>query len=276
MLSVTEIETLLADPFAIYAKHVLKLRPLDPLEQETDAIDYGSLVHRGIEIFLGDVGAGWPGQADAKLREAMGLALAEARVRPALAEWWLPRLYRIADWVAAQETQRRSVAAPDSDRAGGDGATGRCPAQKFRLRGRADRIERYAGGRLAILDYKTGAPPSQAAVDAGFAPQLPLEAAMAQAGGFGAEWTGAVAELTYWHLTGGFEAGEARKLFKGDAARTAEAAAAAASNLAELIASFDDPATPYLSVPHPGRVPRFSDYAQLARRAEWSEAGDDP
>ena len=273
-LSVTEIETLLADPYAIYARHVLRLRPLDPLEQETDAIDYGSLVHKGLELFLRDAKATWPASARRRLREAMDRALAEALVRPALAEWWLPRLYRIADWVAEEETLRRGLAAPEHIAAEvvGDWAL---PDRNFRLRGRADRIERYAGGRLAILDYKTGAPPSQSAVDQGFAPQLPLEAAMAQAGGFGPDLIGQVTELTYWHLTGGFEAGEARRLFKGDAERIGEAVVAAAGSLQELIAWFDRPETPYLSVPHPARAPRFSDYAQLARRAEWSEAGDE-
>jgi ATP-dependent helicase/nuclease subunit B len=273
-LSVTEIETLLADPFAIYARHVLRLRPLDPLEQETDAIDYGSLVHRGVEVFLRDAGAKWPPNAGLKLRQAMETALGLAKVRPALAEWWLPRLYRIADWVAEQESLRRSVAAPMriAPEVSGEWAL---PEVNFVLRGRADRIERHAGGQLAILDYKTGAPPTQKAVDEGFAPQLPLEAAMAQAGGFGEDLTGLVTELTYWHLTGGFVPGEVRVLFKGDPVRIADAVATATSSLRDLIAAFDDPATAYLSVPHPGRTPRFSDYAQLARRAEWAEAGEE-
>jgi ATP-dependent helicase/nuclease subunit B len=273
-LSVTEIETLLADPFAIYARHVLKLRPLDPLEQETDAIDYGSLVHRGLEIFLAAHGAKWPPRADLRLREAMAEALLEARVRPALSEWWLPRLHRIADWVAEQERDRRSLAAPELVAPERLGAWA-LPEANFVLAGRADRIERYAGGRLAVLDYKTGAPPSQAQVDAGFAPQLPLEAAMAEAGGFGGDLVGQVTELTYWHLTGGFIAGEARGLFKSDAARIADAVGTAAAKLRALIAAFDDPARAYLSVPHPGRAPRFSDYGQLARRAEWAEAGEE-
>jgi ATP-dependent helicase/nuclease subunit B len=273
-LSVTEIETLLADPFAIYARHVLRLRPLDPLEQETDALDYGSLVHRGLELFLAEFGASWPPGADLRLRKAMERALAEARVRPALTEWWAPRLYRIADWVAAQEALRRSRAAPQRIAAEVSGLWA-LPEQSFQLRGRADRIERHAGGTLAILDYKTGAPPSQTAVDQGFAPQLPLEAAMAQSGGFGPDLIGQVTELTYWHLTGGFEPGEARALFKGDAARIADSVATAGTKLRALIDWFDRPETAYLSVPHPGRAPRFSDYAQLARRAEWSEAAEE-
>ena len=74
------------------------------------------------------------------------------------------------------------------------------------LTGRADRIEQRRDGGLAILDYKTGTPPSQKDVDAGLAPQLLLEAAMLEAGAFGPTLSGTVEELTYWHLTGGFHA----------------------------------------------------------------------
>ena len=55
-LSVTEIETWLRDPYAIHARHVLQLRPLDPLDQETDAADYGVLVHAGLHRFLREHG----------------------------------------------------------------------------------------------------------------------------------------------------------------------------------------------------------------------------
>ena len=69
------------------------------------------------------------------------------------------------------------------------------PGGLFRLIGRADRIERRREGGLAILDYKTGTPPSQKEVDAGLAPQLLLEAAMAAAGAFGEGIAGAAEEL---------------------------------------------------------------------------------
>ena len=274
-LGVTEIETLLGDPYAIYARHVLKLRALDPLEQETDAIDYGKLVHAGLEVFLRETGAAWPPDAAGRLRSAMEAALKQADIRPALFEWWAPRLFRIADWVADQEITRRGRAAPVqiASEVAGDW---RLPAPlDFVLRGRADRIERYPDGTLAILDYKTGTLPAQTAVEAGFAPQLPLEAAMAQAGAFGGSVTGSVTELTYWHLTGGFEAGEVLALFKGDADKIADAVRIAADKLHDLIAAFDRPEQPYLSTPHPDRAPRFSDYGQLARRAEWDVTKDE-
>jgi ATP-dependent helicase/nuclease subunit B len=272
---VTEIETWLADPYAIYARHVLRLKPLDPLEQQTDAAQYGALVHKALQLFLAETGSRWPPNAAERLRAAMDRALREAGVRPALFEWWAPRLARIADWVCAEEIRRRVADSPaaifpeiagvwDLDVPGG-----------FRLTGRADRIEVWPSGSLSILDYKTGVLPSAEKVTAGHAPQLPLEAAMAGAGAFGAAARGSVTDLIYWRLTGGRLAGEARAIGRGDAAVVADLAHGARRGLIDLIARFDDPAQPYLAQPHPGRLPRFPEYAQLARAAEWGRGGDE-
>jgi ATP-dependent helicase/nuclease subunit B len=274
-LRVTEVQTWLEDPYAIYARHVLKLEPLKPLEEETDAADYGVLVHAGMQPFLSAHGADLPPRAAEELRKAMDRALRVAGHRQALAEWWAPRLARIADWVASEEIERRGQAVPVQV---ASELSGKWPITTaggpFELRGRADRIDRWADGRLAIFDYKTGAPPSQKQVEAGFAPQLPLEAAMAEAGAF-AGIAGQAAELVYWHLSGGYVAGEATSLWKGDADAVAGATRAAAENFRALVATYDDPDRAYLAQPHPGRVPRFPQYAQLARVAEWIAAGDE-
>lgn len=275
-LSVTEIETWLRDPYAIHARHVLKLSKLPPLDEATDAADYGSLVHAGLRHFVEQHGVRWPPDAAEQLRRAMARALAEADLREALAAWWAPRLERIADWVVCIEAKRRSERPPAAIvvEAGGTYELDR-PGGLFRLTGRADRIERRSDGSITILDYKTGTPPSQKEVDAGLAPQLLLEAAMAQAGAFGDAVSGAVDELIYWHVTGGFHAGELRTLFKGDAGVIARAVGDARDALCGLIDTYDAADRRYLSQPQPGFAPRFSEYAQLARVAEWSAAGDE-
>jgi ATP-dependent helicase/nuclease subunit B len=275
-LSVTEIETWLRDPYAIYARHVLRLMALDPLEQETDAADYGTLVHAGLHRFLDENGIRWPPNAAERLRQHLIGAMQRAGMREALRNWWEPRLARIADWVATIEIDRRAghelqqlwPEIPGSwelQRRGG----------RFTLVGRADRIERRRDGTLAILDYKTGRAPTTKDVKDGMAPQLPLEAAMAAAGAFGAERRGMAAELAYWHVTGGYRPGEQLSVFKGDPASLSACIAEADMKLRELIDAFDDPARCYLSQPHPARAPRFSHYAQLARVAEWAAAGED-
>ncbi len=274
-LRVTEIETWLRDPYAIYARHVLRLRALDPLEQSADAADYGTIVHGAIAAFLGKLPDRYPRDAAARLRADMDAALETAGLRPALTAWWRPRLNRIADWAAEQERQRRVAGPKPAIRSEVSGEWSvPCTGLPFQLRGRADRIERNADGSLAILDYKTGAVPTSRDVEDGLAPQLALEAAMAAAGVFGPDLTGPAAELTYWHVTGGYEPGTEIKLFKGDPGQTAAIADEASRKLCDLIHAFDDPNRAYLSQPHAGAAPRFSDYTQLARVLEWAALED--
>jgi ATP-dependent helicase/nuclease subunit B len=275
-LSVTEIETWLRDPYAIHARHILRLPVLKPLEEATDAADYGTLVHDGMRRFLAKHGAGWPADARSQMRLAMDQALASAGLREALRRWWAPRLERIADWVCATEDSRRTdrpPAAIAAERAGWLDL--HRPGGTFRLTGRADRIERYADGTLAILDYKTGQPPTQKAVAAGLAPQLLLEATMASKGGFGQALTGSAAELVYWQLTGGIDPGKAVPLYKKTPNAIPIVADDAYDRLCDLIDAFDRPEKAYLSRPYPDQADRFAQYEQLARVAEWSSAGDE-
>ncbi len=274
-LSVTEIETWLRDPYAIYARHVLRLRALDALEQSADAADYGSIVHDGLHRFLARLGLAWPDDAATQLAADMDAALDAACMRPALAVWWRPRLRRIARWAADADADRRADRQPTLLRSEMSGEwTFDAPAGPFTLRGRADRLERLADGTVAILDYKTGKPPGEKDVEEGRSPQLPLEAAMVQQGAFGAEVTGPVGELAFWHIPGGYEPGQATALFARKAARLAEVVHAAQESVRLLVAEFDDPLKPYLSQPAPGAAPRFSDYRRLARVAEWAAADD--
>ncbi len=110
-------------------------------------------------------------------------------------------------------------------------------------------------------------------VAAGLAPQLPLEAAMAMDGAFGEAMRGTPVELVYWHLSGGFVPGEVRPALK-DNSGLEDVVATARDKLRDLVHRYDDPTQAYLSRPHPGQAPRFSDYTQLARVAEWA-AGED-
>ncbi len=180
--------------------------------------------------------------------------------------WW-PRFERIARWfVDTERARREAIVALSSEVRGRLEIAG--PAGPFILTAKADRIERARAGGLAVIDYKTGALPTGKEIAAGFAPQLSLEAAIAEAGGFEGVAAAPVEALAFWRLTGGEPAGEA-KLVKGDAGELARAARA---GLERLVARFDDADTPYHAVPDPARRPPFNDYAHLARVAEWADA----
>jgi len=270
-LWVTEIETWLRDPYAIYAKHVLRLRALDPIDADPGAAERGIFIHAALHRFLQTFPDELPDDAEDKLlavgRDCFGEALRYPNVR---AFWW-PRFERIAGWVVAVERERRALITQSFGEMSGTLAL---PAKhsSFTLSGKADRIDRLVAGGLAILDYKTGGLPPVGEVKTGYAPQLALEAMIAAAGGFPGIAPATVAQLIHWRLNGGDPPGIER-IDAADAAAATALATAARQGLERLIAAFDDPATPYRAWPQPDRGPRYSDYTHLARVKEWLPGG---
>jgi ATP-dependent helicase/nuclease subunit B len=145
----------------------------------------------------------------------------------------------------------------------------------FEIIGRADRIERHRDGSVALIDYKTGTVPSKGDVLEGFAPQLALEAAMIEAGGFSDIAKATVGALAYWKLGGGDPAGAVMHEID-DPAELRELIDGTLAGLKDLIAAFDDPQTPYLVMPRPDKAPRYSDYAHLERIKEWLAGDEEP
>jgi ATP-dependent helicase/nuclease subunit B len=148
-------------------------------------------------------------------------------------------------------------------------------ARTFTLRARADRIERLAGGRYAILDYKTGAVPTEKQVRIGISPQLTLEAAILRNGGFPDVPAGAsIAALVYVSLKGGEPAGDHKPIdFKnGDADVNA---VRALDKLKAVVERFEDEQQPYLPLILSMWKNRYGTYDHLARVKEWSVGGDD-
>jgi ATP-dependent helicase/nuclease subunit B len=270
-LSVTEIETWLRDPYAIYARHVLRLKALDPIDADPGAADRGLFIHAALDRFLREFPRELPEDAEERLLVIGRQCFGDALRHPSVHAFWWPRFERIAGWVIEAERERRAVVAQSFGEIAGM-MTLPSARGPFTLSGKADRIDRLTDGGLAILDYKTGVLPPQNEVESGYAPQLALEAAIAAVGGFPGVPAGPVAALVHWRLTGRNPPGEERR----DAENPAEAATlaeAACSGLERLIAAFDDPATPYRAWPRPDRGPRYSDYAHLARVAEWLPGG---
>jgi ATP-dependent helicase/nuclease subunit B len=269
-MSVTQVETWIRDPYGVYARRILRLRALDPIAADPGAADYGNAVHHALEQFAATYPAQIPTgrEAEAALlafgREAFG----ELLTRPGVRAFWWPRFQRIAAWFLAQEAERRPAILPLVTEAKGSlDLPG--PAGSFTLTAIADRIDRLADGAINIIDYKTGVVPTETELKQGRSPQLPLEAAIASAGGFPGVPGGGAATLSYWRISGGREAGKIKDI-KADGNALAQAAQ---EGLQALIAEFDDPATAYLARPRPAIAPRFSDYDHLARIKEWSAGG---
>ncbi len=273
-LSISDVTTLLADPYAIYARRILRIRELASLDEESDQSQFGDIVHAGLASFFADPAHMAAPNGAHILARALQKAMHDTKPRAALEPWWAARLERIAVWIFKAEQERRaSFGAPLA-------IALEQPAEMslmdgFVLKGRVDRIERRADGQIAIMDYKTGVPPSATDVAAGTAPQLPLEAVMAEAGAFGPGLAGAVAELVYWRLSGRHEPGMENALFSAKPDQLREVIDTARAMLPALFAKFADPTTPYLAAPHPARQNPYDPYAGISRRAEWANDDSD-
>ncbi|HEX7776890.1 MAG TPA: double-strand break repair protein AddB [Parvibaculum sp.] len=269
-LSVTEIETLIRDPYSIYARRILQLRVLDPIDADVAAAERGTIIHAVLEAFTRAHPAALPANAREELLRIGRDIFAGAMERPGVAAFWWPRFERIADWIAARERDWRANMALAHAEMKGEVEIPVGPAnvgRKIVLSGRADRIDEMKDGTLAIVDYKTGMPPSARQVEIGLAPQLPLEAAMAERGGFPGLAPRASSALLYLRLTGGEKAGELRNV-GGDGLVEKTWA-----RLLELLAQYEEEATPYRSRPRPMFASRFAEYDHLARVREWSASG---
>ncbi|MFY0692978.1 MAG: double-strand break repair protein AddB [Paracoccaceae bacterium] len=179
-LSVTRIERLIRDPYAIYARYILNLKPLDPLHATPDAPLRGQALHSILEKFVESTRDGLPGEARAHLLRIAQDVFEREVPWPATRAIWLAKLERAADWFVEHELQRRSVARPVAVE-----VTGRVALQDppFVLEGRADRIDMTPEGELILYDYKTGALPTKDQ-QTYFNKQLPLLGAMAERAGF--------------------------------------------------------------------------------------------
>jgi ATP-dependent helicase/nuclease subunit B len=288
-LSVTEIETLVRDPYSIYARHVLGVTPLEAIDADPDAAERGTIIHEALAEFVRAHPSALPPDSLEQLLRCGKQAFARIKDFPGLAAIWWPRFERAARWLVGVEKDRRAEIDRVFAETNGsmEFVAGGYP---FRLTARADRIELGRDGAVAIIDYKTGKPPTLKEAIVGFAPQLPLEAAIAKLGGFkDVPQPTRIAEVLVIKPSGGEPPGDLFPLdpaaAKGDARKLADAreirtcddlADHAHRKVEELISSFADDLAPYQSIPRPRFRSRFGDYDHLARIKEWSaQAGDE-
>jgi ATP-dependent helicase/nuclease subunit B len=278
-LSVTAIEDWLRDPYTIYARHILRLAPLDPVDMPLSAADRGSAIHESLGEFTREYPAALPDDTLGVLRRIGEKHFAPLMERPEARALWWPRFGRIARWLAEWEAARRGDIDLIVAESQGDIEIALDRHRKFILSARADRIERRSDGGYVILDYKTGQPPSGKQVRMGLSPQLTLEAAILRGGGFDKIDAGAsVAELAYVRLSGNNPPGEHKtlelKIKQNDTPQLPnDAADYARAQLEALVRRFDNPEEPYRSLVLSMWTARYGDYDNLARVKEWSAAG---
>ncbi len=254
-LSVTEIKTLIRDPYAIYARHVLKLKPLDPLRPEPDPRLRGVVLHEILEIYLRRGGGG----RDVLMSIAEAV-IAEKVAWPLARTIWLSRIAKAADAFLAFTAATGGTPALLEEK----GAV-QLPGIDFTLTGKPDRIDRLEDGRLLLIDYKTGEPPSPKQ-QLHFDKQLLLLAAMAEEGAFKGLDAEEVAKVVYVGLKS--------QLKTQEVALTPGQLAEVWAEFARLIAAFARPGQGYTARRALESVRDASDYDHLARFGEWDMTDD--
>ena len=256
-ISVTAVDRLKADPFAFYAQAILKLRSIDPVDADFSARWKGEEVHKVFELWLKDDHC----DPDRLRARAERLLQGEA-VHPMVRALWAPRLLEAIDWIAGVEREnqaegRRPIAAEADGEAALAGVT---------VYGRADRIDRLPDGGLAIIDYKTGQPPSQKAVNEGFALQLGLLGLIGRAGGFEGV-SGDPEAFEYWSLAR--YRGKFGRLMRPDKdMEPGEFLVHAGRNFAQVAGDYLAGSKPFTAKLNPAYAP-YGDFDQVMRLEEW-------
>ncbi|MGI9525210.1 MAG: double-strand break repair protein AddB [Hyphomicrobiaceae bacterium] len=266
-MSVSDVEAWIANPYAIFAKKILKLHRLPPLGAAPDAALRGSIVHNALGEFVCQYPRQLPGSPDQELLKIAMRMFAELKAHPRIEAFWMARFGRFAAWFGATEPAlRKDVVTTIGEKDGVMLLDG--PAGPFTLTARADRIDVGRDG-LTITDYKTGSDLQGLARRACAlqAPQLLLEAMIARAGGFNEIADTRIAGLRYISAAGGDPPGAIVELEVGD---VEQLVLEIHRELQSLIALFDDETTPYVATRRSQFRYDFDDYAQLARIAEWA------
>ena len=261
VISVTEVDRLKADPFAFYAKSMLRVSPLDNVDAEPTAAWRGTMIHAVFDKWFKEDKL-HPG----KLVERVAAIFDDAGMHPVMRAMWQPRLMEAIDWIAEQVAADKSVGREviESEIRGSVDIAG------VKLKGVADRIDR-TDGALAIVDYKTGAPPSAKAVEAGFSMQLGLLGLIAKRGGFEGI-TGTPTDFEYWTLRknkkGGFGERTSPVKSKSTGLTPDNFVAAAAKSFSDAAERWLTGDEPFKAKLNPAFAP-YTDYDHLMRLGEW-------
>ncbi|KRE09330.1 hypothetical protein ASE63_21735 [Bosea sp. Root381] len=274
-LSVTDVETLYRDPYQIHARRILKLDALDPLVEDPSAQDRGNLLHDIVASFAETYPEQLPADALGRL-----IAIGEEKFRafddaPEVRAFWWPRFLITAGHFIGWEQARRGQLSRIGVELGTGAEFPLADGARFRLSGRADRIELTREPALRIIDFKTGAPPSKAQVEKGFAPQLTLEAELAARAGFpplaGPTPVEALLYLKLHHDPKGWAKD---KPLDFDGEPLADVAARHLERLLEHLDALRSGREAFVSRRAPDYIRYASPYDHLARVKEWSAASE--
>ncbi|KEQ54853.1 double-strand break repair protein AddB [Sphingobium chlorophenolicum] len=265
VIPVTDVDRLKADPYAFYAKRILRLARFDPVDADAGPAWRGTAVHEILQQWAE------AGSSDLADLEARARAMFDRPdVHPLLKALWQPRLIEAIRWIAAEVASDlaagRKILSVEIE--------GQAEIAGVTLTGKADRIDLLPDGKLGIVDYKTGKPPSARQVKAGYALQLGLLGLIAEHDGFPGTHAAPVAGgFEYWSLAKkgdafGYRESPVDPLGKRDKIITADFTSQVYSQFEDMVAAWLTGSAPFDAQVNP-EVANYGDYDQLMRLEEW-------
>lgn len=257
-LSVTNIEKLIRDPYAIYGSKVLRLRQLHPIQHAPNPMHRGTVIHKVFEEFVSNTA-----RNDDPITELELLAVAR-RILDAEVPWptdriqWRVRIEKIARWFTENEVVRQTTAKPALFEKTGAMEIADPP---FRITAKADRIDLNDRSEAFVYDYKTGTAPTKDQ-QLQFDVQLLVIVALILEGGFESFNPRFVAEARYISLSG-----DGNEVSAPMADCPPERVM---QMLKTLIEAYRDPETGYTARNRLYKDTFGSDYDQLSRFGEWT------
>lgn len=271
-ISATALDRLLGDPFQFYAGQIMRLKEMEPIEDEPGPKWQGIVAHAILQRWH----EARRQDPEVNIAALMGVVMDEQNAHPVLRALWEPRLSAALEWVAQEvRASDREVLAVEED------AAGEFTFEGVRIHGKPDRIDRIPGGGVAIVDYKSGQPPSAAQVEKGFALQLGVLGLIAEAGGF-AKAPGHPEAFEYWSLgksdkspTGfGYIETPLKVGRKTSGLLPEELLPHTEAKLRQALRDYIRGDAPFLARPNPD-YPGYASYDQLMRLAEWLPRSDE-
>jgi len=274
-LSASRVREWIRDPYGLYARSILRLRMLDPLDASPGPRERGNALHDALDRVVGECRDALPDDFERRIFRAAMEELGKQGFGDSELVAEAERMRRAAAWFTAWETDRRAAGWSPALLEEEGQASVDAPEGPFTVFARADRLDRGPEG-VSILDYKTGQPPSEKAARIGLEPQLGIEAVILALGGFSGLPKAAPSELVYLRVRGGRSPGAVASLFsKAKDYSVADFTAETLTRLKKKAAEFDNPDTGYTSRARVQKTNDTLDYDRLARVKEWATPGED-
>ncbi|ABV73609.1 hypothetical protein A1E_03370 [Rickettsia canadensis str. McKiel] len=186
-LSVTDIETLIRNPYGFYAKKILGLRKKDNIWEEPKISDFGNFIHNVLEEYSKNYDKQYMNLNLLDKQNALiniGNHILYSTILPIYTKKaWQIKLVAFSKAFILFDIERRKNCKEIYFEIKGELRLN-IAGQDIKIIGIADRIEISKSNNITILDYKTGTIPTKKEIELGLSPQLIIESLMLLENGF--------------------------------------------------------------------------------------------